>query len=133
MAKKKSTTNDATASRSADESGTGAPISGSIASPEENAALEHTEGGTTTRDDGLDAGVPMLQGSPDEPVGPEDALGPGPKRGDYSSRVGPGDYQPHQSVRQPDGTVRLEPQRPRTNDIGDESGKKGGVETSDSE
>lgn len=105
------------------------PTGGSIATKEENASLEHTQGGVTTRDDGLDAGVPMLPGSPDEPVGPEDALGPGPKRGDYSTRVGPGEYQPHQAVKQPDGTVRLEPQRPRVENIGDESGAKGGVDT----
>src|SRR5687768_3044980 len=76
------------------------PTGASIGTPEENAALEHSTepGSTTTRMDGLDAGVPMLQGDGSEPVGPEDALGPGPKRGDYTSRVGPGDYQPHQAV-----------------------------------
>lgn len=111
-----------------------------IASPAENARLEHTEGGTTTRDDALDAGVPMLPGSPDEPVGPEDALGIGPKRGDYTGRVGPGDYQPHQSVPIPadervEGgpTARLEPQRPRTEDIGDDPGVKGGTELAGTE
>lgn len=50
------------------------------------AELEHTAGGATTRDP-MDAGVPMVQGQPDEPVGPEDAFGPGPKRGDYSDRI----------------------------------------------
>jgi hypothetical protein len=40
-----------------------------------NAALEHTMGGSTTRDDLNDLGVPMTQGGPDEPAGPEDALG----------------------------------------------------------
>lgn len=106
----------------------------SIATGADNAKLEHTEGGVTTRDDALDAGVPMLPGSPDEPVGPEDALGIGPKRGDYTGRVGPEGYQPHQSVpvpakdRKPGGpTARLEAQRPRTADIGDEAGVKGGT------
>jgi hypothetical protein len=51
--------------------------------------------GVTTRDDANDLGVPMLAGSSDEPTGPEDALGEGPKRGDYSDRIGPSNYQPH--------------------------------------
>lgn len=73
---------------------------------------------TITRDAG-DLGVPMLPGSPDEPVGPEDALGPGPKRGDYSDRIGdPKRYHPHEGS---------EPQRPRVAEVGDETGKKGGV------
>lgn len=66
-----------------------------------------------------DLGVPMLPGSPDEPVGPEDALGEGPTRGDYRGRIGdPKVYHPHE------GTT---PQRPRAEDIGDEPGVKGGV------
>ena len=106
-----------------------------IASEKQNAKLEHTAGGVTTRDDALDAGVPMLPGSPDEPVGPEDALGVGPKRGDYSSRVGESNYQPHQAVPVPDAkpgepTVRLEPQRDRVSDIGDDAGVKGGTQPS---
>ena len=52
----------------------------------DNDALEHTRGGATTRD-GMDAGVPMTPGQANEPVGPEDALGPGPKRGDYRDRL----------------------------------------------
>lgn len=68
-----------------------------------------------------DLGVPMLAGSPDEPVGPEDALGEGPTRGDYRDRIGdPNRYHPHEGAT---------PQRPRTEDIGDESGAKGGVDT----
>jgi hypothetical protein len=105
-----------------------------VASEKENAKLEHSEGGSTTRDDLLDAGVPMLPGSPDEPVGPEDALGAGPKRGDYTGRVGPADYQPHQSVPIPDAqpgeaTMRLVAQRGRAAERGDEAGVKGGVGT----
>lgn len=106
----------------------------SIVSDADNAKLKHTEGGVSTRDDALDAGVPMLPGSPNEPQGPEDALGIGPKRGDYRGRVGPDSYQPHQSVPVPaservDGgpTAHLEAQRPRTEDIGDEKGVKGGT------
>lgn len=102
---------------------------GEIASLEENQALKHSVDGITTRDDGLDAGVPMLPGDPKERQGPEDALGPGPKRGDYSSRVGPSDYQPHEAVRGEDGRVRLVPQRQRAEQRGDAAGKKGGVET----
>lgn len=103
-----------------------------VATPEQNAKLEHTEGGSTTRDDKHDMGVPMLPGSPDEPVGPEDALGEGPTRGDYRERIGPPNYQPHESRPargDEDAATVMEPQRPRTEDIGDVAGKKGGVET----
>ena len=81
--------------------------------------------GVTTRDDANDLGVPMLAGSSSEPVGPEDALGEGPKRGDYSDRIGPSNYHPHEAVRQEDGTVKFVPQRPRTEDRGDAPGKGG--------
>ena len=83
--------------------------------------------GVTTRDDALDAGVPMVETSGPEPVGPEDALGSGPKRGDYTNRIGPDSYNPHESVLQEDGTVKLVPQRPRAEEIGDTPGEKGGV------
>lgn len=65
----------------------------SVASPAENAKLEHTEGGATTRD-ALDAGVPMKQGEAGtrEPRGPEDALGTEPTRGDYSDRIDAGPH-----------------------------------------
>lgn len=107
-----------------------------VATQEENAKLEHSRGGSTTRDDRHDLGVPMLPGSPDERQGPEDALGIGPKRGDYRDRLGPG-YMPHESRPNPDhdpddpdspATI-MEAQAPRTEDIGDAEGKKGGVET----
>jgi hypothetical protein len=108
----------------------------SVASDADNAKLEHTEGGVTTRADALDAGVPMLPGSPAEPQGPEDALGVGPKRGDYRGRVGPDNYQPHRSVPIPADewvaggpTAKLVAQRPLTEDIGDAEGLKGGVDT----
>lgn len=58
-----------------------------VASPEANRELEHTDGGQTTRSDATDVGVPMIGGQADEPVGPEDAFGRGPKRGDYSGRA----------------------------------------------
>lgn len=59
-----------------------------IADRDANAALEHSVDptGPTTRSDATDAGVPMLAGDPAEPIGPEDAFGPGPKRGDYAGR-----------------------------------------------
>lgn len=61
--------------------------------------LAHSQGGTTTRDDATDMGVPMSPGTGSvQPVGPEDALGVGPKRGDYTNRLGGSDYQPHQTV-----------------------------------
>lgn len=106
----------------------------SVASEAQNRKLEHTAGGVTTRDDATDLGVPMLPGGANEPVGPEDALGEGPKRGDYSGRIGPSSYQPHELVRVEDAkpgepNVRAVPQRPRVEDQGDAPGK-GGVSTS---
>jgi hypothetical protein len=108
-----------------------------VASEKDNAKLEHTAGGVTTRDDALDLGVPMLQGGPNEPAGPEDALGEGPKRGDYSDRIGPDNYHPHE-VLPTSAEDRADPtkasavavpQRPRVAERGDTEGKKGGVDT----
>jgi hypothetical protein len=115
---------------------------GGVATPDQNAKLKHVAGGSTTRDDALDAGVPMLPGDPSEPVGPEDALGEGPTRGDYRKRIV---GEPHESVpvdgagdpvtaKDDDGNevivdfepnARLERQRPRADDIGDEKGAQG--------
>lgn len=101
-----------------------------VAKPDANAQLDHSADGLTTRTDQLDLGVPMLPGRPDEPTGPEDALGVGPKRGDYTGRVGPENYQPHESKRVVDAkpgeahTV-IEAQRPRTDEIADAQGKGG--------
>lgn len=100
-----------------------------VASADQNARLEHSQGGKTTRDDVNDVGVPMLPGSPDEPVGPEDALGEGPTRGDYRDVIGPAGYNPHETVATEEG-VKLVSQRQRAENIGDVPGKKGGVETS---
>ena len=50
--------------------------------------LEHTRGGSTTKD-ATDLGVPVAPG--EGPQGPEDALGTGEKRGDYSGRLGEGE------------------------------------------
>jgi hypothetical protein len=99
-----------------------------------SAGLQHTEGGVTTRDDATDLGVPMLPGSGNEPVGPEDALGVGPKRGDYSKRLGDANYQPHQTERIADAKpgephTRVVEQAPRASEQGEVEGKKGGVET----
>lgn len=96
----------------------------------ENKRAQHPQGGVTTRDDVTDSGVPMAPGKPSEPTGPEDALGVGPKRGDYSGRIGPSSYQPHESIPVPDAkpgeaTVRVEAQRPRVADQGDAPGKGG--------
>lgn len=105
-----------------------------VASEQQNAKLEHSDGGVTTRDDAADLGVPMLPGDASEAVGPEDALGEGPKRGDYTDRIGPSNYHPHQVVPNPDAgdgepNVKVEAQRPRAEDIGDAKGEKGGVTT----
>lgn len=104
-----------------------------VASPQENKRLEHTQGGVTTRDDATDMGVPMLPGSPKERQGPEDALGAGPKRGDYRERIGPANYRPVEIVAIEDAEpgeaqVKAVEQRPRADDIGDVPGKKGGVD-----
>ena len=100
--------------------------------------------------------IPMLfQHDPSEPVGPEDALGEGLKRGDYSSRV-PGNHPTVVSTGEPEpiyayikdgkevkpGTAGAErvlvDYKPGTRvvdqtaglaDVGDASGLKGGVET----
>jgi hypothetical protein len=81
-----------------------------------------------------DLGVPMLPGDASERPGPEDPLGPGPTRGDYRDRI---EGNPHESVAIPEdeqvpgGPIsRLEPQKPRAEEIGDVPGIKGGVETS---
>lgn len=131
-------------------------VAGAVATDKENDKLEHSQGGVTTRDDAADAGVPMLQGKPEERTGPEDALGRGPKRGDYSGRL-QGSELAHEVVPNPDAGKpvyrnsktgkpakegdenavqvdveplgRLEAQAPRVDDRGDEAGKKGGVET----
>lgn len=105
-----------------------------VASEQDNSKLEHSVEGVTTRDDVLDLGVPMLPGDPSEPVGPEDALGEGPTRGDYRGRIGPSDYHPHTSVAVTDAkpgevNVRVVAQRQNAENIGDVKGKKGGVET----
>lgn len=84
---------------------------------------------TVEKNDPLDLGVPMLAGDPSEPVGPEDALGVGPKRGDYTNRIGGSAYHPHTTVKNDDGSVEVVAQRPRAQNIGDEAGKKGGVQT----
>jgi hypothetical protein len=92
-------------------------------------------GGVTTRHDAMDAGVPMLPGSPRERQGPEDALGAGPTRGDYSERVGPSGYNPHTVEVVPDAKpgeprTRLVPQRQYVEQVADVPGK-GGVDTAE--
>ena len=88
----------------------------------------------TTRDDALDSGVPMLKGDASEPSGPEDALGSGRKRGDYSEVIG--DRQFYASVPNPDHDPSdpdspasvLVHQNPLVEDRGDVKGNKGGTE-----
>lgn len=68
------------------------------ANPGFSGDLKHTDEfapHVTTRDV-MDAGVPMVQGDPSEAAGPEDAFGPGPKRGDYRDRLDTG---PHMVTR----------------------------------
>ncbi len=96
------------------------------------AKLKHSQGGVTTRDDALDSGAPMLAGDPSEPAGPEDALGSGPKRGDYSKLIG--DRQFSASVPNPsyDASDPSSPayvvvdQNALVSQRGDEKGVKGG-------
>lgn len=95
--------------------------------------LKHTVGGSTTRDDALDSGVPMLAGDSAEPQGPEDAFGPGPKRGDYTGRQADGaEHFEAVAVVDPEPgepTSRLVAQLPRVQDIGEVPKQKGGVST----
>lgn len=102
-----------------------------MASKKEDTA-EHSVGGVTTRDDALDSGAPMLPGDPSEPTGPEDALGSGKKRGDYSEWV---DRRYTASVPNPNrdpedpsspASVIVE-QSPLVEQRGDEKGVKGGT------
>lgn len=109
--------------RTVDRDGAESGQFGDVASTEANDALEHSEGGQTTRSDRTDLGVPMLPGSPDEPVGPEDAFGDGPKRGDYSIAAFDGSV--HTQIT-PDG---VEHQNPKSADQGEVAGEKGGVTT----
>jgi hypothetical protein len=86
-----------------------------------------------------DGGVPMLPATNprDERVGPEDALGAGATRGDYRGRIGPSDYHPHTVVAiehtDDEGNVEIETvlvdQKALADDVGDEPGLKGGVDT----
>ena len=121
---------EAFAERSGDQ-GEGHPKAGEHA--------EHSAGGVSSQDDNNDLGVVMLGGEADEPVGPEDALGQGPKRGDYVDRVGESNYHPHVSLpipaseRVPGGPIsRLVPQRPFAEQVGEKAGVKGGVDTDES-
>ncbi len=89
--------------------------------------------------DAHDGGVPMIPATEprSEPTGPEDALGLGPKRGDYSARLGGSDYNPHTVVAvehvDDEGGVTVEqvmvPQKDLASEVGDEPGLKGGVDT----
>lgn len=93
---------------------------------------EHSRGGVTTRDDAADLGVDMLPGDPDEPQGPEDAFGPGPKRGDYTGRVGDGAHvqivpNPNAGDGEPN-VIRVD-QVARASQRGEAAGLKGGVDT----
>jgi hypothetical protein len=99
----------------------------------QNDKLKHSVAGVTTRDDALDAGAPMVAGSPDEPVGPEDALGSGPKRGDYSQLIGTGQFSasvpnPNHNPSDPNSPrAVLVQQNPLVAQRGDEKGVKGGT------
>jgi hypothetical protein len=91
--------------------------------------------GPTHADDATYEGVKM-EPAEDGPVtsersGPEDALGLGPKRGHYEH---PDGYEPHEvlpvaGAKPGEPTAVSTAQKPRTEDVGDETGKKGGVET----
>lgn len=87
----------------------------------------------TTRDDALDSGAPMLPGDASEPVGPEDALGSGPKRGDYSKLIGTQQFtasvpNPGYDPSDPGSPASvLVEQNPMVEQRGDEKGVKGGT------
>jgi hypothetical protein len=96
--------------------------------------LKHSEGGATTRDDALDSGVPMLPGDASEPAGPEDALGSGKKRGDYSTVIGDREFyasvpNPNHDPSDPNSPASvLVHQNPLVEDRGDDKGVKGGTQ-----
>lgn len=92
--------------------------------------LPHTQGGATTRDDVTDVGVPMLAGDPAEPIGPEDAFGPGPKRGDYTQGARSYVMVPVSNPQPGDPTVRAVDQATRAANRGEVARQKGGVTTS---
>ena len=103
-----------------------------MAEQPKDSKLKHTAGGGTTRDDRCDSGAPMIQGGADEPVGPEDALGAGPKRGDYRGLIGPLQHSASVPVdRKPGDTtspaVALVHQNPLVEQRGDDKGVKGGT------
>lgn len=108
-------------------------VKGAQASEKDNAKLKHSAGGVTTRDDALDSGAPMIAGDPSEPQGPEDALGSGPKRGDYSKLIGNKQHaasvvNPNHDPSDPNSPrVVLVHQNPLVEQRGDEKGKKGGT------
>ena len=100
-----------------------------MAEPKKNAPE-----GVATRDDAKDLGVDMLPGDRSEPVGPEDALGSGDKRGDYAPRQ-PENTAHYAAVANPDYD-RANPnspasvlvfQNPLVEQRGDEKGVKGGT------
>lgn len=88
----------------------------------------------TTRNDALDSGAPMLPGDPTEPSGPEDALGSGKKRGDYTGLIGNQEF--YASVPNPDHDPTdpnspasvLVHQNPLVEQRGDDKGVKGGTQ-----
>lgn len=87
----------------------------------------------TTRDDALDSGAPMLKGDPSEPAGPEDALGSGKKRGDYSGLIGNQEFyasvpNPNHDPSDPSSPASvLVHQNPLVAQRGDDKGVKGGT------
>ncbi len=88
--------------------------------------------GVTTRDDALDSGVKMLPGDPSEPAGPEDALGSGKKRGDYSEfldrRYTASVPNVNRDASDPNSPASvIVEQNPLVKQLGDEKGVKGGT------
>lgn len=90
--------------------------------------------GSTTRDDALDSGAPMLKGDATEPSGPEDALGSGKKRGDYSDLIGNQEFyasvpNPNHDPSDPNSPASvLVHQNPLVEQRGDDKGVKGGTQ-----
>lgn len=84
-------------------------------------------GDTVTKPPG-DDGVPMIEGDPTEPQGPEDAAGLGVKRGDYSNR-GDGKLHHYEYGRDADGELDVRDQQALLEATPDSpgEGEKGGV------
>lgn len=111
------------------------PASPPASTPAESAQEAPATESTHQEPAAPETGVPVLPTTGAEPQGPEDALGPGPKRGDYRGRQPEGAVHMTGEVIPEDERVEGGPitrhvvQNHHTHNIGDVPGEKGGVTT----